>query len=227
MDFKSLQDDVISARFKEAQRTQVSRWLNHRLAWVQSRQDWPWRLRILDVTYPVGAVSDESIDAGHAVSLGASYSRVLDVVDADTQGVLRWLNHSELIRSSTYITNEVGIPDGYAVYRAASGADSAGVPFLIFNRLVDTDRSYAVSALAAPTQMDADTDDPGIPEEFHQMLAIGAIATGLKRENDPTWQDLEDEFMGWMAAMETAHLPPDTPDNLQFGADDLGYEDWV
>ena len=50
--------------------------------------------------------------------------------------------------------------------------------------------------------MVADTDYPVFPSEYHYLLVLGATATGLKMENDPTWTALEDEYREILMTMQ-------------------------
>jgi len=56
---------------------------------------------------------------------------------------------------------------------------------------------------------------------FDYLLVPGAIATGLKEENDPTWEPLEMEFRTIIDEMREFYLPTMRPyGNAQYGRDD-------
>jgi len=67
--------------------------------------------------------------------------------------------------------------------------------------------------------MNSDNDTPVFDEAYHPLLVIGATATGLKMENDPTWGALEQEFDAGLQAMVEELCPPDHATTLQYGRD--------
>ena len=88
------------------------------------------------------------------------------------------------------------------------------------------DRAIAhrnAAGLIVDGSMEADQDTPiWDNREFDYILVPGAIATGLKEENDPTWRDLEEEFQFGNQDMLEYYLPSlATFGNVQFGADAL------
>jgi hypothetical protein len=64
-------------------------------------------------------------------------------------------------------------------------------------------------------------DYPLYPVEYHYMLAVGGMASGLKVQNDPTWDSLEQEFQQMLGTMREDLLPPDLYGSNQYGRDDF------
>lgn len=225
LNFAQMQDDVISARFNESQREQVQRWLNHRYAWVWARQMWPWKIESQLVGLGAGS---HLIDPSDFFSDDA-YERVLQVANYETGDKLTYRTVQEAFTLWDWSTDHpasvpAGEPDEFTYSRGEN--EDVREADLVFNRAPLEDRQYITTVVLAWRPMQDDSDFARLPFEFHEALCLGAIATGLKRENDPTWRDLEDEFMAWVGVLEGAYLPPDHPENWAYGGDNLGYESW-
>ena len=55
-------------------------------------------------------------------------------------------------------------------------------------------------------------------EQYHYILVVGAIATGLRLENDPTYPQMEEDFDGQLASMQDYYLPTAAgAGHLQYG----------
>jgi hypothetical protein len=69
--------------------------------------------------------------------------------------------------------------------------------------------------------MSIDTDYPLWDPAYFWILVPGATASGLKMENDPTYQPLENEFLHGIEMMIDDLLPPSHASTLQYGRDNL------
>ena len=126
-------------------------------------------------------------------------------------GRLRYLEPEEFYETYPVSdTNTASVPDHFTVdagviYVAPVGATSIYVAFEKKLMHLNSGGSEVVGP------MSADLDYPVWDAVFHYYLVLGAIATGVKRENDPTFQPLEDEFGAGMIVMREELLPPDAP----------------
>jgi hypothetical protein len=80
-------------------------------------------------------------------------------------------------------------------------------------------RNAVGDIIAGP--MANDDDEPIWDRGHHYLLATGGMSTGLKMENDPTWQALEAEFQQAFELMREDLLPPDRTITTQYAADPL------
>jgi hypothetical protein len=70
-----------------------------------------------------------------------------------------------------------------------------------------------VSSVVTAGLLSSDADVPIFNDAFHYLLVIGAAATSLKLENDPSGQLLEEEFQIGLKAMIEAVAQPMLPVN--------------
>lgn len=211
MNFRELQDAVIGTRFKEGQRSQVKRWLNIRHAWLMQQSDWPWLHRFTTLAFPAGT---------REVDCPENWVRTLKVVDAASGQTLKFLPYEQFFSFREAIEGPSGSPSYFTLRRESDFT----IPTLLVDKTPASDLSLGVTALRFVGDMVADSDEPALPEPHHYMLVPGAVSTGLKLENDPTWRDLEDEFTAFFMALRDTYLPAHADENYQFGGDDLGYD---
>lgn len=202
MNFKEIQDEVIASRFRENQRPRVVRWINWRYQWVNALADWPW-VTPVSITVPVPFTTFEFPD---------SYIRILNVHDVDNDTDLAYVPAHEFRRM--YLDSDTGTtPETYTLESGASGFDT----IFEFGPPSSTTGSLEILYEARPPELDGDTEVPLWPIAYHYNLVLGATATGLKLENDPTWEALETEFLAAVEVMKTQILPPLQPEPRQFG----------
>lgn len=206
MEFSEIQDAVIGTRFNEGQRDSAIQWINWRYQWVNGMEEWPWMAPV-NGTFAIG---------GNQMIIGANVIRILSVYDNDNDIELQYLDPNEYRR--TYLNSDEGttpetytitIPDG-ASLNVYDEVIKLGPPSSATNSLDIVFRKR-------PPDLAANNDVPVWPSAYHFNLALGAIATGLKIENDPTWEALETEFLAGVDAMRTEALPPGEPDTRQYG----------
>lgn len=200
MNFVELQNEVIGTRFREAQRESIKKWINHRYTIVNAQAEWPWLSpQQTTITY-----------TGSAYTLASDTQRILRVMDVDNENDLVYLP----------------APDFYALYTdPAEGGDAVHYTIeSLSDDLTLTVGPLGGSALTLqligdirPGLLVLDDAEPLWPEQWHFELVLGAVATGLKIENDPTWEALETEFLADVQMMKEELLPPNQPEPRQFG----------
>jgi hypothetical protein len=200
MNFKELQDEVIASRFREAQRPRVKRWVNWRYQWVNSVANWPWMEPIV-----------ETVAFTDPLTLDSDVVRVLHVHDVDNDVELRYVNLTDWRR--LYADSDTGTqPSTYTL-----DASTGGATRLLLGPPSSVTGSLQVIFHARPPALEDDLDEPQWPENWHFLITLGAISTGLKIENDPTWEALETEFLAALQMMKDEILPPLQPEPRQFG----------
>ena len=216
MTFSEIYGAVIDARFKSSQTMAAKRWINMREAQVWSAAEWPWKI--------VGPTT-LTVEAGDATpTLPTGMYQPLAVYD-DQGCRLSYMIQSDFDDAYLYsqINGTTGRPTSF---KWNNGTLTLGdVPDIAYNFMVTFTRKlshYTNTAVITSGPMTADSDYPVYDSEWHQMLVIGAIATGLKVENDPTWEPLEMEFTTTLATMIDHYLPAvAVAGNMQYGADGL------
>lgn len=197
MDFSELQAAVLGTRFKDAQRPQAKRWLRAVYAEAWALAGWPWKLLPdpLSVTVSAGAqatgIDLSSLQRVDTVQIVVG-STVVDVELVD-EVTFRQVHLPRLEQASS------GQIDTVTVVASDSKAD--GYSTLRVSPLPSSDTTVYVSGYRRPWVYDSagarqartltdDGDEPAWMEEHHEFLVPGAIAYGLREENDPTWPEL-------------------------------------
>jgi hypothetical protein len=215
MTYDDIQDEVINARFKETQRTSVRHWINQRYAWIWAAGDWHFK-KVFNEALEVSA-------ADTTPTMPGGYNRTLRLYD-DLGTALMYLSPEEFSTSFSDLTT-TGRPSFYTVVnRELQLAPIPDTSYTFKHSYERTVCHLADGSTVTTGLMNSDNDTPVWPSEHHFILVIGAIATGLKIENDPTYLALEEEFNAAYMAMKDDLLPPDRGQNLQYGRDTLGYE---
>lgn len=256
MNFRDMQDAVITARFRDGQRAEVKRWINLRYIRCWGYADWPFK---------IAPAESLAVTAGaNTPVIPETFSRVISLWD-DQGSKLTELTPDEwdriyLVNTSSSRPGDFKVqdrriylgptPDQSYTFKlsymrgickivkgkALSGFNTDDVLSPTLYRDEDEERFPAetpsglddrVIYALARGQLDNDTDQSVFPEPYDYVLVLGAIATGLKLENDPTWPSMEEEYNDMLAAMIDTLIPPDRAKNLQYGRDELGYESWV
>lgn len=210
MNFRQMQDEVIAFRFHESQRAYVIRWINQVYQQVWVAADWHFKY-IYSNNLNVVAGSSTPV-------LPGDFGNVISVFD-DQGFQLTYLTPQEF--SSLWRGNTgTGKADTYTV---VGGTLHLGItPSTSLTYTMDYMRRVSHlddGVTAAAGFMDSDNDTPLWDSEHHYMLVPGAMALGMKESNDFTFGPLEEEYKMGLAAMVDEMIPPDTPENRQYGRD--------
>lgn len=200
MNFLELQNEVIATRFRDGQRDHVKRWINFRYQWVNALADWPWL-----------APMSETVTYTSPLDLDSDVIRVLNVHDTDNDSELKYMALIDFRRY--YSDSDTGsTPETYTLDASTSGGMR-----LMLGPPDSATGSLEVIFQARPAELSDDAESPVWPTAYHFALVLGATSTGLKIENDPTWEALETEFLAAIDTMRTEVLPPLQPEPRQYG----------
>lgn len=214
MNFKEIQDEIIQIRFKESQRTSIKRWINMRYQFLWGMADWPWKRM---------GPSLLTINNGDASpSLPSNFDRPLFVYDDRGDG-LAWLSPDEF--DSNYLFEELagsrGKPESYKWVDDTITLGPVPDSDYAYRIVYERGMTYLASGVTPTTgDMTGNTDEPMWSSAYHYALVPGAIATGLRMENDPTYPQFEEEFGQMVESMRDHYLPVASVfGNLQYGRD--------
>ena len=218
MTFDDIVDEVILLRFKDGLRTQVQRWVNERYSWVWSASEWPFKYAAptnLTVT-----------SADNTPTLPSDFGRVMALYN-DSGARLTYRTPPEFWELYTPVATsappiDYTVQDGVLYLGPTPGASATYQ--IAYERTLSHKN---VSGTVVAGLMSADSDTPIWDSRHHYILVMGALSTGMKAMNDPTWQSLETEFSNLFTVMQNDLLPPDRTESVQWGRDMLGYEAWV
>ena len=211
MNFDDLQDELINLRFGEGRRGSIRHWINLRYQQVNSMTTWPW-------SYP--QVDEKTSVDGAVTTTIQNISQVFNVTD---DWELSYIPYEKARREFLTANPDTGAPTHWTVEQVAEGDAGRRI---VLCPVPDGERTVRVTGKSRPAQLTEGTDIPVWPTHWHYVLVLGATATGLKAENDPTWEALEMEFNSLVAAMKDELLPAHQPEPMQYGRDMLGYESW-
>lgn len=216
MNFKELQDECIQIRFKESQRTSIKHWLNTRYQFLWAMADWPWKR--------MGPVALALTANGANPTLPTDFDRPIFMYDDRGDG-LAWISPDEF--DANYLFEELRSTEGKPeAFKWVNDVITLGpIPDADYTyRLVyERGMTYLQSGTTPVTgAMNANTDEPIWNPAFHYVLVPGAIATGLRLENDPTYPQFEEEFGQMVQSMKDHYLPVASVfGNIQYGRDNL------
>lgn len=207
MTFKEMQDDLVNQRFGENKRDQTKTWLNTRMGMIWAMAEWPFKKTDRETA---------AVDASGVVTMPSTFRRMNWMETAD-EGRIFYQTPAEFRATWGAGNADSGsAPVNYTVlngvaYVRPHGASSV---YIAYDRKMC---HLANGTTLTAGIMDSDNDEPVWDEEFHHVLVSGAMSTGLKIENDPTWESLEAEFGMIVAWMREEYLPPDGAETKQFG----------
>lgn len=216
MTFKEIQDEVIELRFNEARRASVKHWINLRYQAIWAYTDWPWRRQ---------GPSDLTIVSGSAnPTLPSDFLRPVAIYD-DLGNELTQLEADEFDADYRYAdaNNLTGRPETFKWVNDVITLGMTPGSDYIFGLTYERKTSY-LSAGTTPTVglMTGDSDQPIFDSAYHYILVSGAVATGLRMENDPTFPAVEDDYMGQLRSMQDYYLPSAAATgHLQYGRDEF------
>lgn len=193
MTFKAIVDAVLAGRFKESQRADAKNWVNFRLAWIYDLEQWTFTQGAADVAVTAGSKTVSGLPADFASAIG------LFRADGAELAPLDWHDYEQRYRSA-----DAGAPEAFTVF----GAGATTPTVLVGPPSNETSSVYRLLYEKRATLLVADGDVPGIPEEHHFGLVHGGRSEGMKLQNDPTWQSVEQDFLATIDTMRRKWLNP-------------------
>lgn len=199
MTFREIVDSVLADRFKEAQRADAQRWVNHRYWWLWSLEPWTFKQAIGNVTVTAGSqtVTGVATDFLTARALHQADGTQLELLPDHRVFFERYMD-----------TTATGEPEAFTVL--ASTVYVGPTPTVSATYRLVYDREF--------TSMTADADVPALPVGAHFALVHGGCAEGLKLQNDPTWQSFEEDFQASLSVLRQNYLATMVGAQTQFGA---------
>lgn len=206
MNFVQLQDAVKSDRFREAQRGDIQTWINARYWWLWSLEDWPFRYATDTITVTAGGQSVTSLpdDFGKALA-------VIATDDSLNAGRLSYKTPGAFFED-WYLNDESGVPSFYTIVDG---------DLFVGPTPDSTAADYKLVYLREFTMLAADDDEPALPAGAHLALVFGGSATGLKLQNDPTWQAFEQDFNSAIQVLRAGYLHDAADLPARWPGDDL------
>jgi len=210
--YKDIQDELVGERFGVGLLTPIKRWITLRYAQIWGDSEWPFK-RVWRENWSVTSVTP---------TMPAAYWKTTKLVRTDGTEVV-YLEPNAFDSSYPVGGQGSGPPAHFTVVNGQIilGPAISGTASLIHSYERRPCR-YTAADVLTPGTMVADTDYPVWPVDWHYALVVGATSTGLKVQNDPTWDSLESEFGSIIVSMREDLLPPDQYGNVQYGKDSFG-----
>lgn len=212
MNYLAIQDEVIELRFDSTTRDYVKNWIDARYAAIWGDNDWHFK-KVLAESLSITA-------SDNTPTMPTTFGRVLHLYD--NNGVeVEYLSPASFDYRYATDTSE-SRPMHYTVVNRQIYLGPIPVSNQTFKLSYERQVChYADATTLTAGVMNSDLDTPVWPSEHHYVLVVGALATGLKLKNDRTWEMAEQEFRLLYDAMAQDLLPPDQPENLQYGRQDF------
>lgn len=216
MNFAEIQNEVIDIRFKESQRASVKHWINLRYQAIWAYADWPWKRQ---------GPTPLSLQVGDASpALPSDFLRPIRIYD-DLGNELTWLEAAEFDGDHRYpIVNEISArPSSFKWVNDVITVGLTPDADYDFSLVYERKTAYMANGTTPTSGLMTNTNDEPIwDDHYHYILVVGAIASGLRLENDPTFPSLEDEYSGLLNSMQDYYLPTASPaGHLQYGSEYL------
>ena len=204
--FLDMQNAAMADRFDESQRGSVKNWLNSAYWQLWSVENW---------TFVQGVVSNASVTSGVQTLGGvpADLNTVRSLIRGDGTPIHQMPMLELQDRYYSPRSLQFGLPEQYA--------DLNGVIYLgpIPN---ETSADYQLIYDKEFTALINDMDVPAIPVGAEMAIVFKASATGLKLQNDFTWQFHEQDYQEQLDALRRNYLEVATERRLAVPA----YRPW-
>ena len=216
MTFQEIYTEILAARFKSSQTAAIKRWVNLREAQIWAAAEWPWKI--------VGPTALTITAADNTPTLPTDLFTPLAVYD-DLGNSLSYSTQREFddLYLQQSIDNVQNRPSAFKWNNGVltlSAVPDASYSFQI--SYLRTQSHFATGGAVTSGPMVADSDYPLFDSSWHEILVLGGMSTGLKIENDPTWESLESEFGLMLNSMGDYYLPAvSVAGNMQYGADTI------
>jgi hypothetical protein len=188
--FKEIQDATISKAFSEADRADVKRWINFRLAWIFDAADWTFTKASVPVTVTANSQVVTQLPADFAVVMGMWNAEGVPLTPVDDYDDFA----SAYIGTSNTTT---GKPAAFTVL---------GSQIFVGPTSSETSANYRLSYEQSATLLVNDSDVPNIPAGYHMALVHGAKAEGFKLSNVPLAGSFEEDFQAAITVMSRKYL---------------------
>jgi len=217
MNFLEMKREVINFRFNNNLLNSAGRWINLRYAELWGSAPWPWKNAIV-------TSSDLIDDLGRGV-WPADLQRPLSIQNSVDGTPVDYMNPKEFFYAYTG-SNTSGQPvSNYTVLGSDVPTPMTLVPFFApsligtsFTLVYERKLGHYEGGIYKVGPMAQDSDEPAWPDEWAYLIVSGAMATGLRMENDDSFPPLEQEVQMGLQLMGASLLPGDVGVTLQYGA---------
>ena len=152
---------------EEFDTTVIDNFINDTQRDIFNQYELPFQEKIFQGTIPAGSTMFQLPD-----DLAQLQSQSMASVPGFSQTKLKWRDFFQLHPDNTNET--AGAPSAWTLYAKN----------MIFNAPTDQDYVLAMYYIRKPQLLDQDTSVPEIPEEFAELLVLGAYIRVLKRNED-------------------------------------------
>lgn len=205
MNFLQLQTAVMGTRFDESQRGDVQTWINATYWRAWTLEEWIFRYATESVTVTAGSKNVTGLTAD--VAIVRSFQRG----DGDDITALEPTDFQRLY--NTPRAPYTGLPEAYTIINGSVFVGPASS---------ETSTDYLIVYEKEYTALANDGDTPMLPAGCHEdVLVFGAIARGLKTENDFTWQFFQQTADDGIDTLRRGYLTNQRDSNQSFAPDPL------
>jgi len=208
MAFSDIRQELVTQRFGVALSTSINRWINTRYGMVWADSEWPFK-KVRRESWAV---------TGAAPQMPPAYWKTTRLERQDGEKML-YLAPDDFDDSYPIGTPIGNLPEAYTVIAGQLYIGPTAGAQTMYHSYERRPCHYDATDTIIPGLLSVDTDYPLWPPEFHYVLVVGAMATGLKVQNDITWDSLEQEFGTILTSMREDLLPPDLYGTTQYGRD--------
>lgn len=229
MNFQAILDELTAgayARFDPNQTTSAKYWINLAYGEIWAAADWPWKQSQSGLTLSTTA-NTRAIAAWNGTTTSMERLKILHLQD-DLGNTLDYVAPQQFFKQgrgkATLLSGETGgRPSEWTSVGGRIWLDPIPDAVYVLTPITEDNIYVRTSAWAYKTGVwdgSTSTDIPAWDEPFHYTIYLGALATGLITENDPTAAEARAIFLQQIEAMKGHFLPWVYPHG-QFGRDAL------
>lgn len=205
MNFLQLQAAVMGTRFDDSQRGDVKTWINATYWRAWTLEEWTFREATESVTVTAGSKTVTGLTADVAIVRSFQRGDGDDIMSLDPVDFQRLYNDPR--------APWTGLPEAYTIINGVVSVGPASS---------ETASDYLIVYEKEYTALSADGNTPLLPEGCHEdVLVFGAIARGLKTENDFTWQFFQQTADEGIDTLRRGYLTNRRDTNQAFPPDPL------
>lgn len=195
----------MGTRFDESQRGDVQTWINATYWRAWTLEEWTFRYATDAVTVTAGSTAVSGLAAD--VAIVRSFQRG----DGESIDSMEPTDFQRLYNDPRVTVT--GLPEAYTIINGSVFVGPASS---------ETATDYLIVYEKEYTALSADIDIPALPTGCHEdVLVFGAIARGLKTENDFTWQFFQQTADDGIDTLRRGYLQNRRDTNQAFAPDPL------
>lgn len=189
MTFRQIVDAVLVNLFDESLRSDAKNWVNHRYGWLLAIEEWAFLKATEPVTVTAGSQTVTDVSSSFGIALG--------MWDADGRPLKAYEDRNAFLTRYNENLDATGTPEAFCVI---------GSTILVGPTPEASSSSFLLAYEKDGSALSADGDEPIIPPLFHLALVHGGRAEGMKMQHNPSWRDVEQDFLASIDAMRRRYL---------------------